>query len=60
MWVPLVILASFVLLPIVYVVLTYNTLVALRNNISDAWDNIDTEHKRRYDLIPNLVATVKG
>jgi len=44
----------------VYVVLTYNTLVALRNHIRDAWSNIDTELKRRYDLIPNLVATVKG
>ncbi len=49
-----------VLLPIVYVVLTYNTQVALRNHIRDAWSNIDTELKRRYDLIPNLVATVKG
>ncbi|MBN2134020.1 MAG: LemA family protein [Sedimentisphaerales bacterium] len=60
MVIPLVILAAFVLLPIVYVVLTYNTLVALRNHIRDAWANIDTELKRRYDLIPNLVATVKG
>lgn len=49
-----------VLLPLLYVVLTYNTLVALRNYIRDAWGNIDTELKRRYDLIPNLVATVKG
>jgi len=57
---PLIILAAFVLLPILYVVLTYNTLVALRNHIKDAWANIDTELKRRYDLIPNLVATVKG
>jgi LemA protein len=57
---PLIILAAFVLLPTLYVVLTYNTLVALRNHIRDAWANIDTELKRRYDLIPNLVATVKG
>ncbi|MBN1360783.1 MAG: LemA family protein [Sedimentisphaerales bacterium] len=56
----LIVLAVFVLLPILYVVLTYNTLVALRNHIKDAWANIDTELKRRYDLIPNLVATVKG
>jgi LemA protein len=48
------------LLPIIYVILTYNTLIALRNHIRDAWGNIDTELKRRYDLIPNLVATVKG
>lgn len=48
------------LLPIVYIILTFNSLVALRNHIRDAWSNIDTELKRRYDLIPNLVATVKG
>jgi len=58
--VPLIILAAFVLVPMVYVILTYNTLVALRNHIRDAWANIDTELKRRYELIPNLVATVKG
>ena len=60
MAVPLIVLAVIVLIPIVYVVATYNTLVALRNYIRDAWGNIDTELKRRYDLIPNLVATVKG
>ena len=56
----LIFVGIVVLLPIVYVILTYNTLVALRNHIRDAWSNIDTELKRRYDLIPNLVATVKG
>ncbi len=45
---------------IIYVVRTYNSLVSLRNHIRDSWSNIDTELKRRYDLIPNLVATVKG
>jgi LemA protein len=57
---PLIVIAAIFLLPILYVVLTYNSLVALRNHIRDAWANIDTELKRRYDLIPNLVATVKG
>jgi LemA protein len=38
----------------------YNSLVALKNYISESWSNVDTELKRRYDLIPNLVATVKG
>jgi LemA protein len=56
----LIFLAIIFLLPVVYVILTYNTLVALRNHIRDAWSNIDTELKRRYDMIPNLVATVKG
>jgi LemA protein len=58
--VPLVVLGVIVLVPLIYVVVTYNTLVALRNHIRDAWGNVDTELKRRYDLIPNLVATVKG
>lgn len=56
----LVLLVFVILMPVAYVVVTYNTLVALRNHIRDAWSNIDTELKRRYDLIPNLVATVKG
>ena len=56
----LILVAAVVLLPVIYVVLTYNALVALRNHIRDAWSNIDTELKRRYDLIPNLVSTVKG
>ena len=56
----LILVAAVFLLPIVYVILTYNSLVALRNHIRDAWGNIDTELKRRYDLIPNLVAAVKG
>ena len=60
MWPMLIVIAAVIFLPIIYVVLTYNTLVALRNHIRDAWGNIDTELKRRYDLIPNLVATVKG
>jgi LemA protein len=60
MWPMLIAIGVIFFLPIIYVVLTYNTLVALRNHIRDAWGNIDTELKRRYDLIPNLVATVKG
>lgn len=39
---------------------TYNGLVRLRNHCSESWAGIDTELKRRYDLIPNLVETVKG
>jgi LemA protein len=60
MWPVFAVIAAVIFVPILYVILTYNTLVALRNHIRDAWGNIDTELKRRYDLIPNLVATVKG
>ena len=42
------------------VVVSYNRFVNQRNLISNSWSNIDTELNRRYDLIPNLVETVKG
>jgi LemA protein len=42
------------------VVISYNRFVSQRNLIRNSWANIDTELKRRYDLIPNLVETVKG
>ncbi len=44
----------------VYVATTYNGLVALRNKVKTGWAQIDVQLKRRYDLIPNLVETVKG
>jgi len=56
----LIILLVVVLLPVVWVVVQYNLLVSLRNYINESWSDVDTELKRRYDLIPNLVATVKG
>jgi len=56
----IVIFAVAALLPVIYIVSTYNSLVALRNHINDSWSNVDTELMRRYDLIPNLVAAVKG
>jgi len=43
-----------------WVMLTYNRLVTLRNRAKEAWADIDVQLKRRYDLIPNLVETVKG
>ncbi len=57
----LVIIAGVVIfVPLIYITTTYNSLVVLRNHISDSWSNVDTELLRRYDLIPNLVAAVKG
>jgi len=43
-----------------YLLITYNGLVSMRNRIENAWAQIDVQLKRRYDLIPNLVETVKG
>jgi LemA protein len=41
-------------------IVMYNGLVSIRNQCDEAWSNVDTELKRRYDLIPNLINTVKG
>ena len=43
-----------------WLALTYNALVRLRNRIDNAWSQIDVQLRRRYDLIPNLIETVKG
>lgn len=45
---------------VLYVVMLFNSLVNLRNRVSEAWSDIDVQLKRRYDLIPNLINTVKG
>jgi len=54
-----IILAVVVLL-VMFVASNYNTLVKLRNNVKDQWAQIEVLLKRRADLIPNLVETVKG
>ncbi len=55
----LVILVAIALV-VLYVILTYNGLVGLRLRVENAWAQIDVQLKRRYDLIPNLIETVKG
>lgn len=54
------VLLLIVFVPVLYVVGQFNGFVTLRNQIREAWSNIDTELKRRYELIPNLVNVVKG
>jgi len=55
-----ILLIGVVVLVLLYAVFTYNGLVRLRNRIQNAWAQIDVQLRRRYDLIPNLVETVKG
>ena len=57
--IPLLIVLGLVLVAL-YGIVTYNGLVKLRNRIEGAWAQIDVQLRRRYDLIPNLVETVKG
>ncbi len=56
----LVVVLSIIGLIVIWVIVTYNRLIALRNRIENAWSQIDVQLRRRYDLIPNLVETVKG
>jgi len=56
----LLVVGGLALLVIGWLILTYNGLVRLRNGVKNAWAQIDVQLRRRYDLIPNLVETVKG
>ena len=47
-------------IPLVWGVWTYNRLVRMRNQVDEAWAGIDVQLQRRHELVPNLVATVKG
>ncbi len=54
------VILGIVVLILIYAISTYNKLVTLRNRVKDQWSQIDVVLKRRADLIPNLVETVKG
>ncbi len=56
----LIVIVALIVLIGLYIGKTYNSLVRLRNNVKDQWSQIDVLLKRRADLIPNLVETVKG
>lgn len=53
-------IAGLLFLALVYMVVTYNRIARLRNLVRESWSDVDVALKRRYDLIPNLVATVKA
>lgn len=54
------IVLSLVLVAAVAVIVIYNKLVRLKNTVESSWSDIDVHLKKRYDLVPNLVETVKG
>ena len=56
LWIPIVILVIILL----WAIISYNSFVRLKNRIENSWAQIDVQLKRRYELIPNLIETVKG
>lgn len=60
MSVVLIIIGVLAAVVLIWLMLIYNGLVKLRNRTEEAWSDIDVQLKRRYDLIPNLINTVKG
>lgn len=54
------IIIGVIVLLVLYVISTYNSLIKLRNRVRDQWAQIEVQLKRRFDLIPNIVETVKG
>ena len=57
---PVLILLGVLVVLVAWVVGIYNSLVGLRNRVKEAWAQVDVQLKRRFDLIPNLMETVKG
>jgi LemA protein len=60
MVIAIIVIAAILVLLIIWFVAIYNRLVGFRNRVDNAWHQIDVQLKRRFDLIPNLVETVKG
>jgi LemA protein len=60
MTVVLIVVIAILVLLAIYAIVAYNGLIRRRNQIENAWSQIDVQLKRRIDLIPNLVETVKG
>ena len=58
--IPGIIIGAIVVILFIIFIASYNGLVGLRNQTKNAWAQIDVQLKRRHDLIPNLVETVKG
>jgi LemA protein len=60
MTIVLIVIAVIVVLSVLYFIVKRNSIISARNRVDEAWSGIDVQLKRRHDLVPNLVETVKG
>jgi len=60
LWIILGIVGFLIVVFVLYIVSTYNKLIRLKNNVEESFSAMDVSMKKRYDLVPNLVETVKG
>jgi LemA protein len=60
MTIALIVIAALVVIAVLYFIVKRNSIIAARNRVEEAWSGIDVQLKRRHDLVPNLVETVKG
>ena len=60
MTIALIVIAAIIVLAVLYFIAKRNSIIGTRNRVEEAWSGIDVQLKRRHDLVPNLVETVKG
>jgi LemA protein len=60
MTIALIVIAAIVVVAVLYFIAKRNSIISARNRVDEAWSGIDVQLKRRHDLVPNLVETVKG
>src|SRR5258707_10372969 len=60
MIIALIVIAAIVVIAVLYYIAKRNSIIASRNRVDESWSGIDVQLKRRHDLVPNLVETVKG
>ena len=60
MTIALIVIAAIIVFAVLYFIVKRNSIISARNRVDEAWSGIDVQLKRRHDLVPNLVETVKG
>jgi len=60
MTIALIVIVALIVIAVIYFIAKRNSIIASRNRVDEAWSGIDVQLKRRHDLVPNLVETVKG